>query len=121
MRRTPQQGFDRRVTLKAGDQHRPSYHHNSLRRVFLWDSHMRKYVITASMIDEETPLMRYHLKDTFEPDKHVVPFRLLDADGVVHYYGLYIKEVDFEAQDAHEPFCGCTTTEYFDGTNWKEL
>jgi hypothetical protein len=82
---------------------------------------MRKYVITASMIDEETPLMRYHLKDTFEPDKHVVPFRLLDADGVVHYYGLYIKEVDFEAQDAHEPFCGCTTTEYFDGTNWKEL
>lgn len=82
---------------------------------------MKTYVITAEV--NYNCVSPYRLPDWFDPYEMCNPFRLVDDDGNVLYYGLSNDCSSLDAKDDYETYCGCTVIQYFNQitTEWDSL
>lgn len=83
----------------------------------------KSYVITAEIEDREYgySVNPYKLPPYFLPHLMKYPFRLLDDDGIVMYYGLALAFGLMEPLDDYQPHVGCTSIEYWNGTIWEAM
>ena len=82
---------------------------------------MKTYVMTAYVEDE---MHFYSLNSrSFNPEKHLYPFRLVDDDGEVMGYGLSNDASNFDPLDNFMDVWGCTAIEYWNPVSevWEGL
>lgn len=71
---------------------------------------MKSYVMTALVEDEE---FKHFFLNNFNPETHLYPFRLVDAEGEVMGYGLSNNASNFDPLDDYQHQWGCTAIEYW--------
>lgn len=82
---------------------------------------MKTYIMTACIEDET--LYPYPLGFSYDPEKHLYPFRLVDDGGEVMGYGLSNDANNFHPLDDYQGHWGCTAIEYLNPVSkiWEAI